>query len=500
MHSIGAGGDSVRVLAYARVSTDEQAEEGYSIPAQRQRMADFCRSQWDQDASIEWFIDDGQSAKDLDRPALSTLRTRAAQGDLVVVLRLDRLTRSVLDLYTLLREWEQAGVFFRSVTEPYDTTSTEGRFMIGLLALLAEWERLRIGERVREVMSHTVREERRHLSRPPLGYSLSHGQLEVQPAEANLVREIFQRYAAGQGTRTIAQALNEKGALTKQGCQWSDFSVTYVLRNPVYTGMLSWGRVRSRGRRKEPGSDSAVAVQGNHPALVDQPTWRLVQRRLAERRRAREPRGSGTHPLAGLTWCACCGAPLRGVTQRRYRNGEPVPGRERRYYRCTGRERGSGCSLPYLRAAELECRVLQHLTPLAGLQTLEQVAARLLENGAPDPAIERRDLERRLHRWDHAYESGSLTHLQWQERTAALRLRLERLDTERTGTSEPLPQVARLMSDLLGLWPTLPTDAQRTIMCGFISRVVAGADGQVEITRRSYPRLNKPGKGHPLMA
>jgi len=490
----------MRVLAYARVSTEEQADEGYSIPAQRQRIADFCRSQWESEAQITWFVDDGQSAKNLDRPALANLRAHAKASDRVVVLRLDRLTRSVLDLYTLLQEWERAGVYFRSVTEPYDTSSTEGRFMIGLLALLAEWERMRIGERVREVMSHTVRQERRHLSRPPLGYGMEGRQLVVRSAEAAVVREIFQRYAAGQGTRSIAHALNAQGVRTKQGCEWSDFSVTYVLRNPIYTGVLSWQRIRSRGRRQDPGGEAALLVAADHPPLVDQVTWDLVQRRLAERRRRPTRAGSGTYPLTTLARCALCGAPLRGVTQHRYRGGNPIPGRERRYYRCTGRERGSGCTLPYLPAHAVEGQVLEALSPLAPPEAMEQIVAALLKQPVSDLTARCHDLERRLQRWDRAYEAGDLTHPEWAERTAELRQRLQECSQHRPATADPVSEIAGLINHLPSLWPDLPAPAQRTVMTGLITQVTVGADRRVEITYRSYPGPQKPSKGHPLMA
>lgn len=476
----------MQVRAYVRVSTEEQAEEGFSIPAQRQRVIDFCRSQWGAETEVTWYVDDGQSAKDLGRPALAHLRADARRGDLVMVLRLDRLTRSVLDLYTLLKEWEGRGVGFRSVTEPYDTGSTEGRFMIGLLALLAEWERLRIGERVREVMAHTVKQERRHLSRPPLGYGLNGGRLVIEEVEAAVVRELFARYAAGQGTRAIALALNRQGLRTKQGREWTDLSVAYVLRNPAYTGQVAWGRVVRRGRRR-PEPEGTLLVTGGHERLVDDATWARVQERLAAQARHPSRQGVGSHPLSGLARCGLCGGPVHGLTQRRRARGE------RSYYRCANRQRKGGCSLPYLRAEELEAQVLRLLSPLGNEATLRTIAQRLLSSGGADPLLaERQEVERRLRRWDRAYEAGDLTREEWRDRTTPLRQRREELDRVGTGP-EPAPPdpaaVTEMLAELPALWQWLTAEERRTALRGLVETITVGADGTVAVAPRDYLRV-----------
>lgn len=484
----------MRVLAYLRVSTEEQAEEGFSIPAQRQRVADFCRSQWGGAAAVSWYVDEGQSARKLDRPALSRLRAEAAPGDVVMVLRLDRLTRSVLDLYTLLKEWEERSVFFRSVTEPYDTTSTEGRFMIGLLALLAEWERLRIAERVREVMVHTVRQERRHLSRPPLGYRLSGGRLVVEEREAALVRELFRRYAAGEGRRAIAAALNRRGLRTKQGREWTDFTVGYILRNPVYRGKVAWGRIIQRGRRNpvEP-----VVVAGEHPPLVDEETWQRVRERAARQGRSSPRAGSAIHPLSGIARCGLCGAPIHGLTQRRGSR------QERCYYRCANRQRKGGCSLPYLPAPWVEEQVLKQLSPLGDRPSLEAVASRLLASGPAGEgalAAEQQELRRRLQRWDRAYEAGDLSREEWRARTAPLRRRQQELERlQRPGAEgRALPTPARLserLADLPSLWRWLTPEERRAVIRGLASRIDLGPES-VRVT--PHPAVAPPpAKGTP---
>lgn len=121
---------------YVRVSTDEQAKEGYSISAQKEKLKAYCVSQgW---ASFKFYVDEGKSAKDTHRPSLELLLRHIEQGiiDTVLVYRLDRLTRSVRDLYTLLDYFDKYNAVFRSATEVYDTGSATGRLFITLVAAI----------------------------------------------------------------------------------------------------------------------------------------------------------------------------------------------------------------------------------------------------------------------------------------------------------------------------------------------------------------------------
>lgn len=466
------------VRAYLRVSTEEQAEEGFSLPTQRQRVTDFCRSQWGPVVLITWYIDDGYSAKDTGRPQLSVLRKESQPGDSIVVLRLDRLTRSVLDLYTLLKEWEERGIFFRSVTEPYDTQKPEGRFMIGLLALLAEWERLRISERVREVMAHTVRADGRHLSKPPLGYDMCDGQLVINPGEAQRVREIFERACEGPGTRAIALELNRRNLKTRQGAAWSAFTIGYILRNPIYTGQVSW---------------QGTPSQGTHQPLISAATWEAANALLSVRSRTPPRTKANQHPLTGILRCGLCGAPVAGVVQQRYRNGEKVPGRERRYYRCSRRDRLKVCTLPYLPATAIEQAVLTALDFPLG--RLTEIAAALLPGQQADHRAELTKLNRALTRWDDAYEAGDLSREEWRKRRDAIRRRQDELQQS---PHEATPEtIASLTQNLPLIWQGLSPEERKTLLHGLLETVTAHPDGSVTLTAKLRPQQAPAPGDHP---
>lgn len=488
----------MQVHAYIRVSTEEQAEEGFSLPTQRQRITDFCRSQWGAQAEITWYEDEGFSAKNTDRPGLRALRRELRAGDVAVVLRIDRLTRSVLDLYTLLKEWDDQSVFFRSVTEPYDTQKPEGRFMIGLLALLAEWERLRISERVREVMANTVKEQRRHLSKAPFAYRLAGGTLEVEPREAALVREVFALYLSGHGTRTIARKLNGQGWRTRQGALWTDFAISYILRNPVYAGKVAWQRISKGGKRgnRRSGTEEAIVVQGSHPPLIAQETWAAAQATLACRHRTPPRAVTARHLLTGVARCGLCGSPVHGVVQRRYAGGRALFGRERLYYRCSQRDRG-GCRLPYLPGPDLERRLVDALDSLAPAETLSQVVTALYPEVLTPRDQDRKALETELkklqrarRRWDEAYANEDIDRREWQERIAPLQARrvaveaeLGALDLPMGAVPEP-KEVCEALGQFALVWAELTPAERKLVLQSLLTRIEVGADGSLHLVCR----------------
>ncbi|MCK9905999.1 recombinase family protein, partial [Frankia sp. Cpl3] len=155
---------------------------------------------------------------------------------MVLVYRLDRLTRSVLDLYQLLEEFDRYDVKFRSCTEVYDTTTAIGRLFLTLVAALAQWERENLAERVKMGMGQMAREQKRPGGPPPFGYDLSEGQLRINPREAEIVKLIFTLYLSGTGMQRIASKLNEHGHRGKLGAAWNATTLSHLLQNHVYYG------------------------------------------------------------------------------------------------------------------------------------------------------------------------------------------------------------------------------------------------------------------------
>ncbi|MGZ7119966.1 MAG: recombinase family protein, partial [Methanobacterium sp.] len=201
----------MKVAAYVRVSTNEQAQEGYSIAAQKNRLEAYALSQgWE---IVKWYVDEGESAKDLNRTDLTRMLKDVKLGifDVVLVYKLDRLTRSVMDLYKLLDKFEEYNVKFKSSTEIYDTSTAMGRLFITLVSALAQWERENLGERVSMGMQQKAKEGKWTVANPPLGYVSNDSVLSIHPSEAAIVKEIYSLYLSGMGMWKIAGNLNERG-------------------------------------------------------------------------------------------------------------------------------------------------------------------------------------------------------------------------------------------------------------------------------------------------
>ncbi len=336
-----------RVAVYIRWSTDEQGL-GTTLDVQRERVELFVRSRgWPFREELV-YIDDGYSGATLERPALSRLREAIQQGDAtcVVVYRLDRLSRSLLDTVTLVRrEWAGKAVLC-SATENFDTQSPIGQMIFNLLVSFAEFERNLIRDRTLSGKRKRAEQGRNAGQRYPLGYRKgANGSWALDGVDeetgdltgaAALVRRIFDAFLRGMSTGAIARQLNQEQVPTPMGRQWRFHYISRILQNPLYAGEYRYG------------SRNAVAVTQAAPTIVTAEEFQRVQEQLRGRRVKRSPHA--LYPLSGLARCLRCGEPLAGSR-----------GRGRRYYVCTGRTILHRCDCAYLNAEALESALLREL-------------------------------------------------------------------------------------------------------------------------------------------
>jgi len=183
-------------VGYVRVSTEDQVKTGTSLDAQRERIAAHCVAS-DRVLS-EVYVDEGESAKDLKRPEIQKLLERVDRGEIgaVVILKLDRLTRSVRDLADLLERFAKRGVALVSITETLDTGTATGNLVINLIASVAQWERLAIGERTSMALGH----KRRHgavYGKTPFGWHREGDKLVKDPFQQVELAEMRALLQAG---------------------------------------------------------------------------------------------------------------------------------------------------------------------------------------------------------------------------------------------------------------------------------------------------------------
>ena len=218
----------MKVLGYVRVSTQEQANEGVSLAAQEAKLRAYCAAL---DLELVAVVADaGVSAKSLERPgltqALALLDSGAAEGLLVV--KLDRLTRSVRDLGALLDGYFSARFSLLSVSDSIDTRTAAGRLVLNLLTSVASWEREACAERTSAALRHKVAVGE-HVGAPRLGTRVEAGNLVADQDEAETVARIRSLAAEGKTLRAIASVLDQEGRRTKRGGKWAAETVRKVL-------------------------------------------------------------------------------------------------------------------------------------------------------------------------------------------------------------------------------------------------------------------------------
>lgn len=339
----------MKVAAYVRVSTDEQVQEGYSIAAQRNRLEAYAISQgWE---IVQWYVEEGQSAKDMNRTELQRMLKGIQQNifDVVLVYRLDRLTRSVLDLYELLKNFEEHGVKFKSATEAYDTTTATGKLFLTLIASLAQWERENLGERVRMGMLQKAKEGKWAVSMAPIGYELEEDYLKVNPVEAAVVKEIFSLYVSGVGMNKIARMLNQRGLKTKTNKNWQANTIVYVLKNPIYIGTMRYNvRVNS---------EQYFEIENACEPIIDKDTFRMVQQLITERSKVHPRRLGTTFLFSHVLTCGKCKKKLIGKTNSSKRGDKVYYSYN---YYCPERLKGT-CDQPIINQNHLEQKFLEEI-------------------------------------------------------------------------------------------------------------------------------------------
>jgi site-specific DNA recombinase len=453
--------DPARVAIYIRWSTDDQSE-GTTLAVQEERCRHFLLSQgWIYDEG-RIYIDEGYSGGNMERPALTRLRADVGREAVqcVVVYKIDRLSRSVVDIVDLvLKEWE-GRCFVRSTTEEINTLTPAGKMFFYLLISFAEYERNLIRERT---MSGKVKRAEQGFNpgfRPPFGFvrGPTPGTFAVVEDEAAVVREVFAAYVGGAGPAEIARGL---GGRAGSGRAWTALAVRRMLGNPAYAGVLAYGRRRTA---------MLARAEGAFPAIVDRGLWEAAQAlrrgrgrdRAAGAGTAETPETTGPPPpratpylLSGLAFCPC-GAPVVGKGAGRHR-----------YYCCARRrlEGKAGCAARHIPAGEAdEALAVQVRTLLTASGVTEQLARALAAQraGRSAQAVARvrrqlSGLEARRRRLGADYRSGALpAHLYARELAA--------LDSEEQEARSHLEQEPPAPLPIDDLWAHLPTPRRRWLL------------------------------------
>jgi len=351
-----------RCAVYCRVSSDERLDQSFnSIDAQKEAGLAYIASQRAEGwiAVADDYIDPGFSGGNVERPALKRLMADIEAGkiDIVVVYKIDRLTRSLTDFSKLIEVFERQNVSFVSVTQQFNTTTSMGRLMLNILLSFAQFEREVTGERIRDKIAASKAKGMWMGGYPPLGYRVDNRRLVVVAEEAELVLRLFREFAVCRSTTDLVRRLDAEGTTTKTGKRFSKQALYAILHNRVYLG-----EIVHKGK----------SYPGAHVAIVDQATWDAAHAVLAQnnRQRASETWQRRQHEalLVGLFFTGD-GDRYRPVFTRKP-NGKRyryyAPGRKERF----GADASATGRIP---AEPIEQLVLQQIQ--ASLQAPEMVQA-----------------------------------------------------------------------------------------------------------------------------
>jgi site-specific DNA recombinase len=287
-----------------RKSSDEGLEQAFnSLDAQREACTAFVLSQKHEGWSVlsTLYDDGGYSGGTLDRPALQRLLTDIADAkvDVVIVYKIDRLTRSLFDFAKIVEAFDARGVSFVSITQQFNTTTSMGRLTLNVLLSFAQFEREVTGERIRDKIAASKKKGMWMGGLPPLGYDVRDRKLVANKEEAQTVLDIYRRYVELRSVRALKAELDAAGIRSKRrtfadGTVYGDHKLSrgalyLMLQNHIYRGEIT---------------HKDNAYPGEHEPIVDKALWDRVQAVLAENRvnRAQGADGKYTSLLAGLTF------------------------------------------------------------------------------------------------------------------------------------------------------------------------------------------------------
>lgn len=298
---------------YLRVSTEEQAKEGFSINAQKEKLTSYAKvNDWE---IIDYYIDDGISAKNLkDRPNINRLIEDVESGKVnnVLVYKLDRLTRSVKDLINLIELFEIHNCSFNSLTEKLDTTNAVGRMFIKIIGIFAEFERENLAERVSFGYEQKTREGNYTNTQGVNGYDyiIGKGDLVVNEKEQEIVNRIYEMYLDGNSMLKIARVFNTEKVSTKRGGSWSQSTIKSILTNPLYVGKIRYGVAKKLENR-------AFEVDGEQETIIDKDTFNRVQELIIKRKHfnSRKYPSENAYFSTALR-CSKCGAKFHPKQQK----------------------------------------------------------------------------------------------------------------------------------------------------------------------------------------
>ncbi len=344
-----------KAALYVRVSTNMQIDKD-SLPLQKSDLANYAKYALDI-SEYEIFEDAGYSAKNTDRPRYQQMMARLRTGEFshLIVWKIDRISRNLLDFAAMYEELKRLGVVFVSKNEQFDTSTAIGEAMLKIILIFAELERKMTSERVTAVMVSRANNGQWNGGRIPFGYAYDKVTkiFSINEKEAATVRAIYDKYEETHSLLQTCKFLNENGLSTRSGIPWNPTTARTMLSNPFYIGNylynkhdLSKTNYRLKTNRRP--ESEWILVEDHHVPLIDRERWESVNDQLKANRRSNKdgPRTYtrvNTHIFAGILICGKCGSQMCATIDRE-RDGGYRPS----IYLCSRHRRFNDCPNKYI--------------------------------------------------------------------------------------------------------------------------------------------------------
>jgi len=479
---------TLRCAIYTRKSTEEGLEQEFNtLDAQREAGEAYIKSQQHEGwvCVPSQYDDGGYTGANMDRPAMRRLLADIEAGkiDCVVVYKVDRLSRSLLDFARIMETFDRHNVSFVSVTQAFNTATSMGRLILNVLLSFAQFEREMISERTRDKIAATRRKGKWSGGMPILGYTVEHTKLVVDAEEAARVREIFEMYLEYQSMLDVVKELNKRDWRTKEwvtrknthrgGRPFDKNALYQLLMNVAYIGKVTY---------------KDEVHEGEHEAIVDAKTFNQVQTLLQRNGRSggRAVRNKHGALLRGLLTCSACKC---GMTHTYTAKGS----RQYRYYVCHRAQKQGWqiCPSPSVPAGEIERFVVDQIKcigrdPLvikgtlahARSQVEDQIARLKAERGGLCGQL--RDDHVELGQLAEASRPGDPRLTDARDRIRDAERRVTQIDDELTALAGELideGEVTAALADFDAVWDCLAPHEQSRVIELLVERVSYDGDG-----------------------
>lgn len=466
----------MKTAIYVRVSTNEQAEEGYSIDEQIDKLKKFCEVKDWQVAGV--YKDAGFTGSNIDRPGLKKMirDVERKKIDTVLVYKLDRLSRSQKDTLFLIEDVLAAnGTNFVSLNENFDTSTPFGKAMIGILAVFAQLEREQIKERMTMgKLGRAKSGKAMGWSKVPFGYRYEDSIYKVVELEAQIVKQIFHDYLAGISITKLKDKMNDEGYIAKE-LPWSYRTIRQTLDNPTYAGFTKY---------KE------QLFPGNHEAIVSIEVFDEVQKQLAIRQKEAYEKNNNPRPfqakylVSGLVRCGHCGAAL-GLHQY----AKKKDGTRTKIYKCHSRSKkkhstmskAEHCNSCDYQKEELETAVLNEVEKLRlNHDLMEGYSMAPVFDDAP--LIKRiEELDRKLEKLVNLYLDDTLPLETLNERKEAIQKEKSAIELKLANDDSKKPELEKkealvILDSLKGSILRLDYEKQKIIVRQLIKQITLKGD------------------------